>query len=91
MTKDEEIRKKEVAIVNGKIESGNPDGERARLEDEHGQVWDTQQIQEDFTVHSFAAPYISVTRKSDKVKGTMVFQHLPRFYFSFKAMDPQRM
>ena len=48
------------------------------------QRWDTQQLQRDFIVHSFLAPFVFVTRKSDGAKGTMEFTHRPRFYFNFK-------
>jgi hypothetical protein len=59
-------------------------GSREALEAEHGDVFDTQQLQEAFTVNSFLAPFVSVTRKSDGVKGVMAFQHHPRFYFDFQ-------
>lgn len=58
--------------------------ERTALEAQYGQVWDTQEVQRDFTVLGFLAPYIQVVRKSDGAKGSMTFQHNPRFYFSFK-------
>lgn len=57
--------------------------DRKELEDEYGQVWDTQQLQDDFDVLGFRAPYIACTRKSDKLKGSMQFQAYPRFYFKF--------
>jgi len=60
------------------------DAERQQLEEEHGQVWDTQQLQEDFTVKSFAAPFIVVTRKSDGKDGSLFFQHRPRYYWGFQ-------
>ena len=56
---------------------------REGLEEKYGQVWDTQQLQEDFVVHGFMAPFIHCTRKSDNVEGSMYFQHNPRFYFGF--------
>lgn len=59
--------------------------DREKLEAAHGQVWDTQELQNDFTVRGFAAPFICVTRKSDGVKGLLTFQHAPRFYFNFVA------
>lgn len=58
--------------------------ERQALEREYGQVWDTQQLQADFNVLAFLAPFVSVRRKSDGVMGTLVFQHYPRFYFRFQ-------
>ena len=57
--------------------------ERKELEKVYGQVWDTQELQRDFSVQGFLAPCVSVTRKSDGVKGTLEFQHMPRFYFNF--------
>lgn len=56
---------------------------RAKAEKKYGQVWDTTELQEDFTVHGFQAPCVVVTRKSDGVKGTLEFTHMPRFYFDF--------
>ncbi len=58
--------------------------ERASLEERHGQVWDTSQLREDFEVHSFSAPFIVATRLSTGEKGSLMFQHGPRFYFSFE-------
>ena len=57
--------------------------ERAMLESRVGQVWDTGELLTDFTVHSFLAPFVSVTRKADNMNGLMEFRHSPRFYFDF--------
>jgi hypothetical protein len=66
------------------VEAINADpGDRERLEAEHGQVWDTEEMSADFNVQGFAAPFIIVTRKSDGVKGSLLFQHYPRFYWGF--------
>lgn len=73
----ESIRRTMVADLNA-----NP-GSREALEAEHGQVWDTAQMQEDFAALGFGAPFIVVKRKSDGVKGSLMFQHDPRFYFAF--------
>lgn len=82
----EPLRRMEVARINSEVESNDPDEERTRLETLHGQVWDTTQLGEDFTVHGFMAPFITVTRESDRQKGIMEFQHHPRFYFNFKEV-----
>jgi hypothetical protein len=37
----------------------------------------------DFDVQGFMAPFVVVRRKSDNKKGTLTFQHSPRFYFDF--------
>lgn len=49
-----------------------------------GQQWDTAQLQEDFEVLGFAAPFVVVRRKSDGKRGTLEFTHRPRVYFDFK-------
>lgn len=59
-------------------------GEREHLEAQHGQVWDTQQLQEDFDVLQFAAPLIVVRHKTTGQSGSMFFQHQPRFYWGFQ-------
>ena len=60
-------------------------GSREALEARYGQVWDTQQMCNDFDAIGFMAPFIAVTRKIDGVKGSLMFQHSPRFYFQFQA------
>lgn len=57
--------------------------ERKWLEAEYGQVWDTEELQRDYEVQGFAAPYVVVVRKADGARGTLAFQHEPRFYFDF--------
>jgi hypothetical protein len=59
--------------------------DRTQLEKWYGndQVWDAQELAQDFTVLAFLAPYVRVIRKADNKKGTLLFQHSPRFYFSF--------
>lgn len=49
-----------------------------------GQTWDTAQLQEDFTVEGFSAPFVVVRRKSDGKRGTLEFKHSPRIYFDFR-------
>ncbi len=57
---------------------------RDDLEKQVGRVWDTQELTAEFQVHSFLAPFVRVSRKSDGQKGTLEFTHYPRFYFRFK-------
>jgi hypothetical protein len=53
------------------------------LEKEYGQVWDTQELTRDYEVKGFMAPFIVVKRKSDGALGSLMFQHMPRFYYGF--------
>jgi len=75
----EGVRREMVAKINAQP------GSREALEAEHGQVWDTTQLQQDFTVLGFQAPFVVVRRKSDGVVGSLAFQHSPRYYFGFEA------
>ena len=73
----EALRRERLAEINA------APGSRQALEAQYGQVWDTSQLAEDFTVIGFMAPLVVVERKADGVKGSLEFQARPRFYFSF--------
>lgn len=73
----EEIRRIEQARLNAE------GADRKVLQEKHGQVWTTTEMQDDFTVIGFGAPLVVVVRKADNVKGSLYFQHSPRYYFSF--------
>jgi len=79
MDQTEEARRSLVQIINAQP------GSREALEIEHGQVWDTDRMCQEFEVKGFAAPFVVVRRKSDGKLGSLMFQHQPRFYFSFQA------
>lgn len=49
------------------------------------QVWDTVQMQQDFEVKGFMAPFVVVKRRSDGLVGTLLFTHFPRYYFGWQA------
>jgi len=80
----EAIRRDLVPQINSQVESEDRDQERQRLEAEHGQVWDTEELGRDFEVCCFMAPFVVVRRKKDGVEGSLTFQHHPRFYFCFE-------
>ena len=75
----EAVRKELLATINAEP------GSREALEAEHGQVWDTRQLGEDFDVLGFMAPVVVVRRKGDGQKGSLLFQARPRYYFGFEA------
>jgi len=74
----EPIRRQRLAEINAEP------GSREALEAQYGQVWDTGELGKDFQVLGFLAPYVVVRRKSDGVRGSLEFQHHPRFYFNFQ-------
>jgi hypothetical protein len=82
----EGIRRILVSEINGAVESNSEETERARLEKIHGvgNVWDTDEISKNFEIIGFMAPFCVVRRRSDDVKGSVEFQHNPRFYFNFE-------
>lgn len=56
---------------------------RTELESRYEDVYTTDDVRELFEVHSFLAPFVSVTQKATGEKGTLEFTHSPRFYFNF--------
>lgn len=75
----ETLRRERLAEINAEP------GSRAALEAQHGQVWTTDELSDTFEVLGFMAPLVVVRRKSDGVKGSLEFQHNPRYYFNFQA------
>ena len=75
----EAIRRQMVAEINAEP------GSREYLEAKHGKVWDTTELQRDFEAMGFMAPLIIVRRRSDGIKGSLMFQHNPSFYFGFQS------
>lgn len=74
----ESIRRELLAEINA------VPGSREALEAEHGKVWSTDEMCQDFEAIGFMAPLVVVRRRSDGVKGSLFFQHNPRFYFGFQ-------
>ena len=74
----EPIRREMVAQLNA------VEGSREYLESQHGEVWDTTELQEQFDVLAFLAPFVGVRRQSYGVRGSVMFQASPRFYFGFQ-------
>lgn len=77
----EGLRRYLTNLINGDEAASD----RAEAEARYGKVWDTQELQQDFHVHTFEAPFVVVTRKEDGELGCLTFQHMPRFYFDFIA------
>jgi hypothetical protein len=74
----EDIRKQMLVEINAEP------GSREFLEAKHGQVWTTSELSDDFDVIGFMAPVVVVRRKTDGQKGSLYFQHSPRFYYGFE-------
>jgi hypothetical protein len=77
----EAIRRERLVEINA------APGSREALEAKHGQVWDTDQLSDEFQVLGFLAPVVVIRRRSDGVKGSLEFQHSPRFYFNFQPHE----
>jgi hypothetical protein len=48
-----------------------------------GRRWTTDEMQAEFEVLGFAAPFVVVRRRLDGQLGTLEFTHSPRVYFGF--------
>ena len=78
MTRPKPVQREMVSELNA------AEGSREYLEAKHGQVWSTSEMTDEFEVIGFLAPFVAVRRRSDGAKGTLMFQHNPRFYFFFQ-------
>jgi len=74
----EELRLVRLAVLNA--EPAN----RQALEQRHGQVWDGSELGQDFEVIGFMAPLVVARRRSAGIRGSLEFQHHPRFYFNWE-------
>ena len=84
MDRTEPIRRQMVQEINSQVQSNSYDDERKRLEVIHGKIWDTDKISKEFEITGFMAPFVVVIQKANNKKGTLQFQHHPRFYFNFQ-------
>jgi hypothetical protein len=64
-------------------------GSREALEAANGQVWDTGELRQEFEVIGFLSPLVAVRRKADGARGSLEFQHQPRFYFKWQPHDEE--
>jgi hypothetical protein len=75
----EDIRRARQAELN------NEAGARAELEAKHGQVWSTDELRaSQYEVIGFMAPFVVVKDRTTGKKGSLEFQHAPRFYFNYQ-------
>ena len=74
----EQLRRVRLAVLNAEP------GDRHTLEQRHGQVWDGSELGREFEVIGFMAPLVVARRKSDGTRGSLEFQHHPRFYFNWE-------
>lgn len=63
----------------------SPEERIAEMRKEYGEanVWTTEELERDFEVESFTAPFCIVIRKLDRVRGFVRFVDDPRWYFDF--------
>ena len=74
----EQLRLVRLAVLNAEP------GDRHALEQHHGQVWNGLELGRDYEVIGFMAPLVVARRKSDGIRGSLEFQHHPRFYFNWR-------
>lgn len=57
---------------------------REELTKDFGNVYDSTEVHTAYKILSFAAPFVYVQDITTGKKGTLEFQHHPRFYYSFE-------
>lgn len=62
------------------IATGQPERDAAEAE----VTLTTDELREQYDVIGFLAPFVVVRRKSDGVKGSLMFTHSPRLYFGWR-------
>jgi hypothetical protein len=77
----EPIRRKLVHNINSR------ELDRLALATRYGQVWSTDEATADFEFLGFMAPFAVVTQRSTGKKGSLMFQDMPRFYFSWRPQE----
>lgn len=80
----EKFRRGLVADINSNPRS------REDLKALYGDVYDTDELRETFTVQRFLAPFVFVTRRSDGARGSVMFQHAPRLYYWFSVEERKK-
>lgn len=55
------------------------------IQDDGGECWTTDELQEEFDVLGFMAPACVAIRRETNEKGSLLFVHAPRVYFRWKV------
>lgn len=56
---------------------------REDIEKFHGQCWDQEELERDFEIIKVMSPICFVKRRSDGVKGTLLYRFRPILYYYF--------
>jgi len=62
-------------------------GSKEALEAQHGKIWTTKELGDDFEVIGFMAPFVVVRRRVDGVEGSLEFQEPAQVYFNFQQHE----
>lgn len=69
------------------ILAGEPQRDLEHAEGLGQPTWTTAELQEDFEVLAFEAPFVIARRKLDGKLGSLEFTHSPRVYFGWREHD----
>ena len=61
-----------------------PEVHQAIQEDE-GKCWTTDEVQDEFEILGFIAPFCAAIRRETKEKGALTFVHQPRLYYHWRV------
>lgn len=89
MDETEGIRRVMVPVINAVLSPEKQERyDQLRREYAEDDIFTTDTVGQYFTIDGFMAPFVVVTRKSDRQRGSLMFCDSPRFYFGFEAYKP---
>lgn len=77
-------RKALLAILNGQAAAQDSDTLRQTLTRNGCENWTNEELLEHFEVELFHPPYVTVIRKADGRRGSIIYTDAPRVYFCFE-------
>lgn len=80
MTNDETENLRRQRLIELNCEPGS----REALEAKYGKVWSTDDLRVEFEVLGFMAPFVIVANRETGQRGSLEFQHQPRFFFNWQ-------
>lgn len=86
-TFEEKMRCKLKLSIESLKQSKRKIEEKMRLKDIFDNVYDQDQLLDEFKVLSFRAPFCIVINKTSEIHGILLFQEAPRLYFDFITFE----
>lgn len=66
------------------LKEAYPDVHQAIQDNMEGECWSTDEVQEEFEILGFMAPFVTAIKRSTGEKGVLTFVHNPRVYYGWR-------